>query len=47
MHGAVVLQVVVNKDGKVDSMQVINGNPPLTRAAMDAVRQRRYKALFS
>ena len=47
VHGAVVLQVVVNKEGKVDSMQVINGNPPLARAAMDAVRQRRYKALFS
>ncbi|MGA7770642.1 MAG: energy transducer TonB [Candidatus Sulfotelmatobacter sp.] len=43
VHGAVVLQVVVNKDGKVDSMQVINGNPLLARAAMDAVRQRRYK----
>src|SRR5258708_29360540 len=46
VHGAVVLQVVVNKDGKFDSMQVINGNPLLARAAMDAVRQRRYKPYF-
>jgi protein TonB len=46
VHGVVVLQVVVNKDGKVDSMQVINGNPLLARAAMDAVRQRRYKPYF-
>jgi len=46
VHGAVVLQVVVNKEGKVDSMQVINGNPLLARAAMDAVRQRRYKPYF-
>ncbi len=46
VHGAVVLQVVVNKEGKVDSLQVINGNPLLARAAVDAVRQRRYKPYF-
>ena len=43
LHGVVVLQAVVNKQGKVDSLQLISGDPLLAQAAADAVKQWRYK----
>lgn len=42
-HGPVLLQVVVNKDGKVDTIQVLKGSPFLAQSAMDAVKQWRYR----
>jgi protein TonB len=41
--GAVQLRAVIGKDGSVRSLTVIGGHPLLTKAAMDAVRQWRYK----
>ena len=41
--GAVQLRAVIGKDGSVRSLAVIGGHPLLTKAAMDAVRQWRYK----
>jgi TonB family protein len=43
LRGTVVLQAVVNKQGKVDSLQLISGDPVLAQAAADAVKQWRYK----
>jgi len=43
LHGTVVLQAVVNKQGKVDSLQLVSGDPLLAQAAAEAVKQWRYK----
>jgi TonB family protein len=43
LHGTVVLQAIVNKQGKVDSLQTVSGDPLLAQAAADAVKQWRYK----
>ena len=43
VHGDVVLQTMVAKDGSVDSVTVISGNPQLAPAAMDAVKQWKYE----
>lgn len=41
--GAVVLHVIIGKNGSVQEVQVVSGPPLLIRAATDAVRQWRYK----
>jgi protein TonB len=43
IQGTVVLQAVIGKDGTVQNLHVISGPPMLIQAAMDAVRQWRYK----
>ena len=43
IQGTVVLQAVIGKDGSVQNLHVLSGHPMLTPAAMDAVRQWRYK----
>jgi periplasmic protein TonB len=43
LHGTVVLQAIVNKQGKVDSLQLVSGDPLLAQAAADAIKQWRYK----
>ena len=43
LHGTVVLEAVVSKQGKVDSLQLVSGDPVLAQAAADAVKQWRYK----
>jgi TonB family protein len=43
LHGTVVLQAVVNKQGKVDSLQLVSGDAQLAQAAAEAVKQWRYK----
>jgi periplasmic protein TonB len=43
LHGTVVLQAIINKQGKVDSLQLVSGDPLLAQAAADAVKQWRYK----
>jgi TonB family protein len=43
LTGTVVLQAIVNKQGKVDSLQLLSGDPVLAQAAYDAVKQWRYK----
>ena len=42
-EGAVVLRAVVGKDGSVKDLRVISGNPFLSGAAVDAVRQWQFK----
>jgi TonB family protein len=43
VEGSVFLHIIVDKDGAVKNLEVINGDPLLVNAAMDAVKQWRYK----
>jgi TonB family protein len=41
--GIVVLHAIIGKDGTVSELEVVSGNPLLVQAALDAVKQWRYK----
>lgn len=43
IQGTVVLQAVIGKDGKVHELQLVSGHPLLAPAAMEAVKQWRYR----
>ena len=43
ISGTVELRAIIGRDGKVSSVEVLGGNPLLARAAMEAVRQWRYR----
>lgn len=43
IQGNVVLHAIIDKDGKVAQLEVISGHPLLVQAALDAVRQWRYR----
>jgi protein TonB len=43
IEGTVVLMAVIDKDGTVRDVQVVSGLPVLAQAAIDAVKQWRYK----
>ena len=43
IQGAVELSAVIGKDGKIQDLKVISGQPMLAQAAINAVRQWRYK----
>jgi protein TonB len=45
VEGAVVLEATVGKDGRVDSVRIVNGNPLLNASAIAAVKQWRYEPL--
>jgi len=46
IQGPVVLDVVVDKDGAVEKLSTVSGDPQLAAAATDAVRQWRFKPFF-
>ncbi|MBZ5631440.1 MAG: TonB family protein [Acidobacteriia bacterium] len=46
IQGSVVLQAVIAKDGTIQGLHVVSGHPMLTTAAVDAVKQWRYKPYF-
>ncbi|MGA2572011.1 MAG: energy transducer TonB [Terracidiphilus sp.] len=43
ISGTVVLDAVISKTGSVESLHVVSGHPMLVQAALDAVRQWRYR----
>ena len=43
IKGNVRLRILIGEDGRVKDVQPIEGNPLLSKAAMEAVRQFRYK----
>jgi periplasmic protein TonB len=43
IQGDVILHAIIGKEGDVNELQVISGHPFLVRAALDAVRQWRYR----
>jgi len=46
IQGAVVLRAVISREGKVENPQVLSGHPMLVQAAVDAVRQWRYRPYY-
>ncbi len=42
-EGKVVFQAVISREGTIQSLRTISGHPMLVQAAMDAVRQWRYR----
>lgn len=43
ISGSVVLQTTIGKDGSIQDLHVVSGHPLLVQAALDAVRQWRYR----
>jgi len=43
VEGTVVLAAVINRDGTIQNLHVISGHPMLVPAALDAVKQWRYR----
>jgi protein TonB len=43
IQGSVVLQADISKNGTIENLHVISGHPMLTGAALEAVKQWRYK----
>lgn len=46
IQGTVVLRAVINREGAIQDLQVISGHPLLVQAALDAVRQWRYRPYY-
>jgi protein TonB len=46
VQGAVQIEATINKEGKVVDVKVLSGDPVLARAALEAVRQWRYKPYY-
>jgi TonB family protein len=46
LEGVVRLEALIDKEGKVERLEVIRGNPVLAQAAMEAVRQWRYAPAY-
>lgn len=46
IQGSVVLQAVIGKDGAIQNLRLISGHPMLAPAAIEAVKQWRYKPYF-
>jgi protein TonB len=42
-EGIVVLQATISTTGRIENLQVVSGDPMLTQAANDAVRNWRYR----
>ena len=45
-QGAVQIEATINKEGSVTNLKVLSGDPVLARAALEAVRQWRYKPYY-
>ena len=43
IQGSVVLHAIIDKEGRVAQLEVMSGHPLLVQAALDAVKQWRYK----
>jgi protein TonB len=46
IQGTVVLQAVIGKDGSIQGLKVVSGHPMLAPAALEAVKQWKYKPYF-
>lgn len=42
-QGMVVLEATISREGSIESLRVVSGHPLLTQAAIDAVRQWKYR----
>jgi protein TonB len=46
LEGAVILEAIVDRDGRVDGLRVLRSQGVLDRAALEAVRQWRYSPVL-
>lgn len=46
IQGAVLLRAVISKNGTIENLAVESGHPMLVKAAIEAVRQWRYRPYF-
>jgi len=46
IQGSVIIAAVIGTDGVVEKLQVVSGHPMLTKAALNAVSQWRYRPYF-
>jgi protein TonB len=46
IQGTVVLQAVIGKDGRIENLQLVSGQPMLSQAAIDAVKQWLYRPYY-
>ena len=46
IQGNVVLQAEISKDGTIENLRLVSGHPMLAPAAIEAVKQWRYKPYF-
>jgi protein TonB len=46
IQGSVVLQAVISKSGAIENLRLVQGHPMLAPAAIDAVKQWRYKPYY-
>ncbi len=46
IQGSVILQAEISKDGSIENLRLISGHPMLAPAAIEAVKQWRYKPYF-
>lgn len=46
IQGEVQLSAVIGRDGQIERLQVLSGHPMLVRAALEAVRQWRYRPYY-
>ena len=43
VQGQVILRAVISREGTIENLQVLSGHPMLVRAAVEAVRQWKYR----
>jgi protein TonB len=43
VQGTVLLRAVISREGTIENLQVVSGHPMLVQAAINAVRQWRYR----
>src|SRR5580692_3179780 len=46
IQGVVVLQALIGKDGSITGLHVVSGHPMLTNAALEAVKEWKYKPYY-
>lgn len=46
VQGAVLIRALISREGTIEQAQVISGSPWLSRAALDAIRQWRYRPYY-
>jgi protein TonB len=46
VEGAVVLRAIISREGNIENLQVLGGPPMLVPAAINAVRQWRYRPYY-
>jgi protein TonB len=46
IQGVVVLEALIGKDGTITNLHVVSGHPMLTNAALEAVKEWRYKPYY-